>query len=140
MKIEKNWLLGFLENSSEFNILIRHNAFDITIKEVLIEFKVYSTDIQFLYALKKFFGYGRVIQNRYFVINQMEHLVLIVLPFFLENVLVTNKKFEFFKFKKALDLVKNNSRLDDVHFIELEQLQAQILQLRNKGKDKVQIK
>src|SRR3569623_2989123 len=119
MKFDKKWLVGFLENSSEFNVSIRIKNNDI--KEVLLEFRIFSVDIQILYALKKFFGCGRVLNNLRLVINNLEQLKSILI-FFNENSFVTSKKFEFLKFKKCFEIVIDNPRLSDFHFVELEKL------------------
>lgn len=124
MKIDKKWLLGFLENSSEFNVYIREKNGNI--KEVLLEFSVNSKDIKFLYSLKKFFGCGKVINNNIYVVNRIEHLNDIILAFFAENMFITDKKFEFFKFKRCLEIVSKNARLEDLHIEELCLIRKQI--------------
>jgi len=122
MKFDKKWLVGFLESTSEFNIIIKDN----NPKEILLEFRVFSSDIKLLYGLKKFFGCGRVYSNNIFIITNFEHLFNIVLPFLIENSFVSDKKFEFFKFRKCIDIMSNNSRLSDSNFLELEKLSFDI--------------
>ena len=65
----------------------------------------------------------------------MEQLKTIIV-FFNENSFVTSKKFEFFKFKKCFGIILDNPRLSDFHFIELEKLSKQIIEIKDKVQNK----
>ena len=103
MKINKDWLVGFVDGEGTFFIGIQGG--------VLAEFVItqHKRDIQLLYAIRKFLNCGviRVQQNIcYFRVRKREHLLNIILPFFSYNELMTVKKFDFYDFKRVLELVE----------------------------------
>ena len=85
--------------------------------QVLPEFRIvqHKKDIKVLYALKDFFQSGVVRVNhddRYELrIRSLECLNNYVIPHFDKFQLMTNKKFDFIKFKKIINLINQKKHL-----------------------------
>ncbi len=118
MKINPAWVAGFVDGEGTFYVGINKNNTMSVGYQVLPEFRIvqHKKDIQLLYALKKFFDAGVVRVNhedRYELrIRSLDHLDKIVIPFFDTNSLLTQKKFDFIKFKKIINLMKQNKHIE----------------------------
>ena len=153
MKINPVWIAGFVDGEGTFYVGINKNETMTIGYQVLPEFRIvqHKKDIQLLYALKKFFGVGVVRVNhedRYELrIRSLEHLDKIVIPFFDTNKLLTQKKFDFIKFKKIINLMKQSKHLEKSGLIKIIDLASlmnrqdkqKALQIKNfiLGEDKV---
>ena len=153
MKINPVWIAGFVDGEGTFYVGINKNETMTIGYQVLPEFRIvqHKKDIQLLYALKKFFGVGVVRVNhedRYELrIRSLEHLDKIVIPFFDTNKLLTQKKFDFIKFKKIINLMKQSKHLEKSGLIKIIDLASlmnrqdkqKTLQIKNfiLGEDKV---
>ncbi len=117
MKLNPNWVSGFTDGEGTFYIGINQNSTMSIGYQVLPEFRIvqHQRDIKLLYELKKFFQAGVVRVNhdeRYELrIRSLKHINQIVIPHFDKYPLKTQKKFDFIKFKKIINLMNQNQHL-----------------------------
>ena len=117
MKINPYWVSGFVYGEGTFYVGINKNDTMKVKFQVLPEFRIvqHERDIQLLYALKKYFGVGVVRVNhdtRYELrIRSLEHINQFVIPHFDKYPLLTQKKFDFIKFKEIIKLMNNSEHL-----------------------------
>ena len=117
MKINPFWVSGFVDGEGTFYVGINRNDTMKVKFQVLPEFRIvqHEKDIQLLYALKKYFGVGVVRVNhdtRYELrIRSLEHINKYVIPHFDKYELLTQKKFDFLKFKEIIKLMNENKHL-----------------------------
>lgn len=66
MKLNKNWLIGFVDGEGSFYIGINNNSSMKHGIPILLEFRIvqHNRDIKLLHAIKKFFNCGIVTYNR----------------------------------------------------------------------------
>lgn len=139
MKINPAWIAGFVDGEGTFYVGVNRNDTMTVGYQVLPEFRIvqHKKDIQLLYALKKFFGVGVVRVNhedRYELrIRSLDHLDKIVIPFFNANPLLTQKKFDFIKFKRIINLMKQNKHLEKDGLIKIIDL-ASLMNRQDKQK------
>lgn len=118
MIINPNWISGFVDGEGTFYVGVNKNASMKTGYQVLPEFRIvqHEKDIKLLYALKKFFGAGVVRVNhdtRYELrIRSLSHINNIVIPHFINYPLITQKKFDFIKFKSIINLMNQEKHLE----------------------------
>ena len=117
MKLDPNWVAGFVDGEGTFYVGINNNPTMKTGYQVLPEFRIvqHKKDVQLLYGLKKFFGTGVVRVNhddRYEIrIRNLEKLATVVVPMFKRYQLQTQKKFDFIKFAKIISLMCSGEHL-----------------------------
>ena len=117
MKLSQYWVTGFVDGEGTFYVGINKNDTMSIGYQVLPEFRIvqHKKDIKLLYALKNFFKAGVVRVNhndRYELrIRSLDHINKIVIPFFSKYELVTQKKFDFIKFKKIINLMNQDKHL-----------------------------
>ena len=105
MKIQKDWISGFVDGEGYFYVGINSNQATATQVQVLPEFVVVQQqrDIKVLYGLKKFFKCGYVKRNKgdrmCYVVRNLFHLNDIIIPFFEKHPLITTKKYNFLRFR-----------------------------------------
>ncbi len=118
MKLNPNWVTGFTDGEGTFYIGINQNSTMKIGYQVLPEFRIvqHQRDIKLLYELKKFFQAGVVRINhdeRYELrVRSLKHINQIVIPHFDKYPLATQKKFDFIKFKKVINLMNKNQHLE----------------------------
>lgn len=118
MNINPYWISGFVDGEGTFYVGINKNATMSIGFQVLPEFRIvqHKKDIKLLYALKKYFNCGVVRVNhddRYELrIRSLEHIKEVVIPHFDKYPLLTQKKFDFIKFKKIINLINQNKHLN----------------------------
>ena len=113
MKIDQKWLTGFVDAKNCF--LVKN----VTRQKVDLEFQIllHEKDIQLLYAIKKFFGYGFVGKQHengdfFYCINKLDTLHKVIVPFFEKNQLLTKKKIDFLAFRDiVLEIKKEKNNL-----------------------------
>ena len=123
MKIDKNWVVGFVDGEGCFYVGINKSV-DLKVGyQVLPEFRIvqHKRDIKVLYAIKDFFGRGSVVCNKSkgseiyeYRIRNFEHLCDIILPFFESNQLLTTKKFNFLAFRDIILIMKKQEHLTEI--------------------------
>ena len=117
MKINPNWVSGFVDGEGTFYVGINKNDTMKVKFQVLPEFRIvqHEKDIKVLYALKKYFQAGVVRQNhdtrQELRIRSLDHINKFVIPHFDKYELLTQKKFDFLKFKEIIKLMNQNKHL-----------------------------
>ncbi len=117
MKLDPYWVSGFVDGEGTFYVGINKNETMSSRFQVLPEFRVvqHKRDIKVLYALKDFFKSGVVRVNhddRYELrIRSLEGINNYVIPHFDKFQLITNKKFDFIKFRKIINLMNQKKHL-----------------------------
>jgi hypothetical protein len=117
MKLAPEWVSGFVDGEGTFYVGINRNTTMSSGYQILPEFRIvqHKKDIQVLYALKIFFKCGVVRINhddRYELrIRSIEHINLNVIPHFDQYQLVTQKKFDFVKFKEIITIINQKQHL-----------------------------
>lgn len=117
MNVNSDWVTGFVDGEGTFYVGINKNDTMSIGYQVLPEFRIvqHKKDIKLLYALKDFFGVGVVRVNhddRYELrIRSLQHLNEKVIPHFDKYTLLTQKKFDFIKFKQIIHLMNQNKHL-----------------------------
>ena len=143
MKLEPNWISGFVDGEGTFYIGINKQPSMKIGYQVLPEFRIvqHKKDIKLLYAIKKYFNCGVVRKNhddRYEVrIRSIEHLEKIIIPFFEKYELKTQKKFDFIKFKKIINLIKQNKHLKKNGLLEIIDISKQMNRKEKIKSDKI---
>ncbi len=125
MQIKPQWVTGFVDGEGTFYVGFNRNQEMKTGVQVLPEFRIvqHERDIKLLHALKKFFGAGVVRVNHddrlELRIRKLEHLNKIVLPFFDQHPLLTQKRFDYLKFRKIVERMIQGRHLTKSGIIEL---------------------
>ena len=136
MKLEAQWIVGFVDGEGCFHIGINKNDKMTLGYQVLPEFTVvqHERDVKVLHALKTFFGCGVIRVNRKdktsirmaYRVRNVEHLLNIISPFFMRHQLKTLKHVEFKKFRKVLLLMEKNTHLTQSGFEEIQRIANQM--------------
>lgn len=132
MQIKPDWVAGFVDGEGTFYIGINKQPSMTINYQVLPEFRVvqHKRDIKLLYALKEFFNCGVVRVNhddRYELrIRSIEHLQKIVIPFFEQYQLQTQKRFDFIKFNKIIKLMNKNKHLTTEGLLQIIDIASQM--------------
>lgn len=141
MELKPNWVTGFVDGEGTFYIGINKQPSMKIGYQVLPEFRIvqHKKDIKLLYAIKDFFKCGVVRVNhddRYEIrIRKIEHLKKIIIPFFEKYELNTQKKFDFIKFSRIVDLVSKNKHLEIDGLLRIIEIASQM-----NRKDKISAK
>ena len=136
MKLEAQWIVGFVDGEGCFHIGINKNDKMTLGYQVLPEFTVvqHERDVKVLHALKTFFGCGVIRVNRKdktstrmaYRVRNVEHLLNTISPFFMRHQLKTLKHVEFKKFRKVLLLMEKNTHLTQSGFEEIQRIANQM--------------
>jgi hypothetical protein len=118
MKLEAQWIAGFVDGEGCFHIgIARHDDMTAGV-QVLPEFTVvqHERDAQVLYALKAYFGCGVVRKNHgdrlAYRVRDRRCLTEVIAPFFMKHQLKTSKNVEFLKFRRVLLMMEAGRHLD----------------------------
>ena len=117
MQLEAQWVVGFVDGEGCFHVGINVHPEISAGHQVLPEFTVvqHERDIQILHALKAFFGCGVVRRSHgdrmAYRVRSKEHLLRMILPFFMAHPLKTKKNIDFLKFRDVLLLMENDRHL-----------------------------
>ena len=117
MKLESEWVTGFVDGEGCFHVAINRNAGMKAGVQVLPEFTVvqHKRDVQVLHALKAFFGCGVVRVNHgdrmAYRVRAREHLSQRIIPFFEKHPLKSKKRLDFLKFRKVLLMMEAGEHL-----------------------------
>ena len=136
MKLEAQWIVGFVDGEGCFHISINRNDTMTLGYQVLPEFTVvqHEKDVKVLHALKAYFRCGVVRVNRKdktstrmaYRVRNVKHLLDIISPFFLEHQLKTQKNVEFRKFRKVLLLMNKGKHLTEEGLEEIRDIVDQM--------------
>ena len=108
MKLSPEWVTGFVDGEGCFHVGIsRHPDMKSGI-QVLPEFTVvqHERDAALLHALKAFFGCG-VVRTHHgdrlaYRVRNLEHLLRIIVPFFVQHPLQSIRRVDFDKFRRVV--------------------------------------
>ena len=108
MKLEAQWIAGFVDGEGCFHIGINSHKEMTAGFQILPEFTVvqHERDVQVLHALKDYFGCGVVRKNHgdrmAYRVRGIKHLLEHIIPFFVKHSLKTKKNVDFKKFRNIL--------------------------------------
>ena len=153
MNINPYWVSGFVDGEGTFYVGINKNTTMTIGYQVLPEFRIvqHKKDIKLLHELKKYFNCGVVRINhddRFELrIRSIEHINDNVIPHFDKYQLITQKKFDFIKFKKIINLINQNKHITKNGLIQIIDISSRMnrkektkaLEIKNVilGQDKV---
>lgn len=132
MKLDPQWVTGFVDGEGTFYVGITKHPEMTAGYQVLPEFRIvqHERDIQLLYALKKFFKCGVVRVNhgdRYELrVRKLESLSKIVVPFFEKYSLKTKKKQDFLKFRRIIRFMEQRKHLTQEGILEIIRIAKQM--------------
>ncbi|RLE46350.1 endonuclease [Candidatus Woesearchaeota archaeon] len=132
MNINPYWVSGFVDGEGTFYVGINKNSTMTVGYQILPEFRIvqHERDIKLLHELKKYFNCGVVRvnhDNRYELrIRSIEHINKIVIPHFNKYELLTQKKFDFIKFKKIINLINKNEHLSKNGLLKIIEISSQM--------------
>ena len=128
MKLDAQWIVGFVDGEGCFHIGINTNEEMSTGYQILPEFTVvqHERDVQVLHALKSFFGCGVVRKNNgdrmAYRVRGIEHLRQIILPFFIEHPLKTKKRLDYEMFRDIVNKMETGFHLTNEGVEEIKSL------------------
>lgn len=117
MKLNAQWIVGFVDGEGCFHIGINQNQGMALGVQVLPEFTVvqHEVDEQVLYALKAYFGCGVIRKNHgtrlSYRVRGHQNLLHKIIPFFEKHHLKTRKSIDFTKFRKVVLLMEEKEHL-----------------------------
>jgi LAGLIDADG DNA endonuclease family protein len=132
MKLEPDWVTGFVDGEGCFHIGINAHPEMSAGFQVLPEFTVvqHERDVQLLYALKDFFGCGVVRRTHgdrmAYRVRGKEHLLTRIVPFFLKHPLKSKKHLDFVKFRRVLLMMEAGEHLSSSGLAEIRTLAGQM--------------
>lgn len=132
MQLDPNWVAGFVDGEGTFYVGINKQSSMKVGYQVLPEFGIvqHNKDLKLLYALKKFFNAGVVRVNHdnsyELIIRDVNILNLKIVPFFQKYKLNTQKKFDFIKFSKILDLMSEGKHLTSEGLINIIEIASKM--------------
>jgi hypothetical protein len=132
MKLEAQWVVGFVDGEGCFHVSINPHP-EMTIGyQVLPEFTVvqHKRDVQILNALKAHFGCGVVRVNHgdrmAYRVRGKEHLLERIIPFFMRHPLKTKKNVDFLKFRDVLLLMEKGEHLTEPGLAAIRKMASQM--------------
>ena len=142
MKLEAQWIVGFVDGEGCFHISINKNDSMTLGYQVLPEFTVvqHERDVKVLHALKSYFECGVVRVNRKdktstrmaYRVRDQRHLLDIICPFFMTHQLKTQKNVDFRKFRKVVLLMEQEAHLTEQGLEEIRTIVSQMNRSRPK--------
>lgn len=132
MKIDAQWIVGFVDGEGCFYVGINPHSEMTAGYQVLPEFTVvqHERDVQVLQALKSHFGCGVVRRNHgdrmAYRVRGQRHLLERIIPFFEKHELKTRKRVEFEKFRRVLLEMDKGAHLTPEGVEEIRRIAAQM--------------
>ena len=132
MKLDAQWVTGFVDGEGCFYVGINPHAEMSAGYQVLPEFTVvqHKRDVQLLYALKAFFDCGVVRTNHgdrmAYRVRGIEHLLKIIIPFFIKHPLKSKKRVDFEKFRRVLLLMEAGDHLKPEGIEAIQRIASQM--------------
>ena len=117
MKLEAQWVTGFVDGEGCFHIGINPHSDLRAGYQVLPEFTIvqHERDAQLLHAIKAFFGCGVVRTNHgerlAYRVRSQKHLLERIVPFFERHRLRSKKRIDFEKFRSVLLMMSAGDHL-----------------------------
>ena len=137
MKLEPDWLVGFVDGDGFFRVGVQPNktrCYGIAIK---VEFIVtqHHRDLKILHALRDHFGCGRFLRKVNtcwdYRVQRHEDFLNRVIPFFEKHPLKIRKKVDFRKWSR---IVRMMSKKEHLHPESIARIQAIASTMTRKGK------
>lgn len=138
MKLEAQWVTGFVDGEGCFHVGISKDPEMTLGYKVLPEFTVvqHERDVQILHGLKEYFGCGVVRSNHddrmCFRVRDKNHLLGVIVPFFLKHPLKTKKRQDFEVFKSVLLMMDAGEHLSEQGLNKIREAAAKM----NRGKSR----
>ena len=138
MKLDAQWITGFVDGEGCFHVGINPHAEMTVGVQVLPEFTVvqHERDVQILHALKAHFGCGVVRVNHgdrmAYRVRSIKHLLEHIVPFFVKHPLKTGKNVDFLKFRDVLLLMQAGNHLTAVGVERIRSIASQM----NRGRSR----
>jgi len=138
MKLEAQWIAGFVDGEGCFHIGIARHDEMTTGVQVLPEFTVvqHERDAKLLHALKAYFGCGVVRSNHgdrlAYRVRDRRCLVDVIVPFFMRHPLKTSKHVDFLKFRRVLLEMEDGKHLTAEGVEEIRRVAGQM----NRGRSR----
>ena len=132
MKLEAQWIVGFVDGEGCFHVGIDPHKEMTTGYQVLPEFTVvqHKRDIKVLHALKSYFDCGVVRTNHgdrmAYRVRGIKHLIEIINPFFMIHSLKTEKNIDFKKFRHILLEMEKGNHLTSEGVEEIRRIASQM--------------
>jgi hypothetical protein len=132
MRLEPQWIVGFVDGEGCFHVGISEHADMKAGYQVLPEFTVvqHERDVQILHALKDYFGCGVVRSNHgnrmAYRVRGKEHLLERIIPFFEKHELKSKKRVDFQKFRKVVRMMSEDRHLTSEGIEEIRRIKAQM--------------
>jgi hypothetical protein len=132
MKLDPQWITGFVDGEGCFYVGINLHAEMTSGFQVLPEFTVvqHRRDVQVLHALKAYFGCGVVRVNHgdrmAYRVRSLSHLAERVVPFFVKHPLKTRKNVDFKKFRHVVLLMEAGRHLTPEGIEEIRRIAAEM--------------
>lgn len=132
MKLEAQWITGFVDGEGCFHVGINKHSEMTVGYQILPEFTVvqHERDIQVLHALKSYFGCGVVRKNHgdrmAYCVRSIEHLQKCIIPFFEKHSLKTKKRVDFEKFRSILLMMKEGVHLKPEGVEEIRRIKGEM--------------
>ena len=132
MKLDAQWITGFVDGEGCFHVGINPHKEMTTGYQVLPEFTVvqHKRDVQVLYALKDYFGCGVVRTNHgdrmAYRVRGIKHLLEHIIPFFIKHPLKSKKNIDFKKFRKILLKIETGDHLTQEGIEEIRRIAQQM--------------
>ena len=130
MKLNAQWVVGFVDGEGCFHIGIHKNPEMKLGVQVLPEFTVvqHQIDEQVLHGLKAYFECGVVRKNHgtrlSYRVRGQANLLQKIIPFFEKHQLKTKKRVDFVKFRKVLLMIEKREHLSPEGFTKIRQIKA----------------
>lgn len=132
--LSDQWICGFTDGEGCFHIGISAHPSSSTGYQVLLEFVItqHKRDEQLLYRIKERFGVG-VVRNararncdiKCYRVRGHANLRDIIIPFFEQNPLLTQKKFDFAKFRRVVILMERKEHLTEEGLKEIRRIRGE---------------
>ena len=132
MKLEAQWVVGFVDGEGCFHVGINPHKEMTAGYQVLPEFTVvqHKRDVKLLHALKDFFGCGVVRTNHgdrmAYRVRGQKHLLETIIPFFMKHSLKTGKNIDFRKFRRVLLEMERGNHLTREGVEEIRRIASQM--------------
>ncbi len=132
MKLDAEWITGFVDGEGCFFVGINKHSEMTAGYQVLPEFTVvqHERDVQLLHALKYYFGCGVVRRNHgdrmAYRVRGKNHLLERIVPFFEKHPLKSKKRLNFAKFRRALLMMEAGDHLTPGGVEKIRRLAAQM--------------
>lgn len=136
MTLSKDWIVGFVDGEGCFSFSMIKNESLRFGYQIQGEFTVvqHKRDIQLLYELKSYFGCGSVAVNHgdrwHYRVKNLEHFLMIIIPFFEKHQLKTVKRFQLNVFKEICLKLKAKEHFNETGFNEIKELLKKLSELK----------